>query len=78
MKLQILARQGCHYVTLCQIVILFIAGMQAQPQPHSQILSSKTGGGESLVTFLRKAVDFQSVVIHVTKVAPSQFSSNCQ
>ena len=78
MKLQILACLGCHYVTLCQIVIFFIAGMQAQPQPHSQVLSSKMGRGESLVKFLRKAVDFQSVVIHVTKVGRSQFSSNCQ
>ena len=43
--------------------------------PRSQ--ASKTGGGQSLVTFARKAVDFRCVIIHVIKVGHSRFSSNC-
>ena len=42
-----------------------------------QALSSKTGGGESLVTFARKAVNFRCVIIHVINVGRSHFSNNC-
>ena len=37
------------------------------------------GGGESLVTFVRKAVDFWLVIIHVISVGRSDFSNliNC-
>ena len=51
--------------------------MVAPAMPHSQALSSKTRGGESLVTFARKAVYFQRV-IHVINVGRSYFSNNCQ
>ena len=47
--------------------------MQAQPQPRS----SKTGGGESLATFSRKAVDFRRIIIHVINIGRSQFSDDC-
>ena len=43
-------------------------------KPRPQALSSKTEGGESLVTSARKAVDFRHVIIHVIN---AHFSSNC-
>ena len=38
----------------------------------------KTGGGESLVTFARKAVDFQRVIIHVINEGHAYFCGKCR
>ena len=51
MKSQMLAHQECHYTTFGQIIILFIRGMQAQPQPRS----SKTGGRREPGNILEKS-----------------------
>ena len=44
--------------------------------PRFQALSSKWGGGESLVTFAGKAVNLWCVIIHVIYVGCSHFSNN--
>ena len=41
---------------------------------NTQALSSKTGGGESLVTSVGKAVDLRCIIIHVIIVGLSHFS----
>ena len=38
----------------------------------------KTGGGESLVTFARKAVDFRRVISHVINEGHSYFCGKCR
>ena len=46
--------------------------------PRSQALSSKNGGGESLVTFARRAVDFWHVIIYVINEGHSYFCGKCR
>ena len=40
-------------------------------------LSSKAGREESLVTSVRKAVNFQRIIINVVNVGHSHFSNDC-
>ena len=40
-------------------------------------ISSKTGVEESLVTFVRKAVDFRRIIVYVINVGHSHFSNDC-
>ena len=63
---------GPYVISWCN---LFEDSRKGGTEVSLQALSSKMGGEEGQITFMRKAVNFQRVIIHVINVGRSHFSN---